>query len=351
MQEVDRGLQEPVVSNDLVRTVRSWRFEPVLGSRHFQTIAGVIAPHFLEKSFNSKREIIRVSPLAQVAVDFSLQQNPQEHPTVLVIHGMNGSSDSPFPVGIANKAFHYKFNAARVNLRSAGDTGHLSQTLYHAGQSEDLIAVVEAIKKMGLTEKIYIASISLGGNLCLKAVGELGEKAKETIGGLAVISSLIDPSKDNLVDKTYLYRMSALKGLKRAIREKFKQDPENWEVSLLKKINTVYGWDSAFNVGPKPLRWGFESARDYYSKASALPHIPDICVPTLAIHAEDDPILSAEPLRKEEVSKNPNIIALITKHGGHGGFILTKTPKGDLDIHWAENRAIEFFRFLNGHRS
>lgn len=351
MLETDSRVGEQT-PNDLSRTVRSWKFEPVLGSRHFQTIAGVIAPHFTERSFRSERKIIRVAKEAQIAVDFSLQKNPEQHPTVLVIHGMNGSSNSPFSIGIAHKSIHYGFNVARVNLRSAGDTENLSQTLYHSGQSEDVFSVLELIKEMGLTEKTYIAAISLSGNMSLKAVGELGEKAKESIGGLVVVSSVVDTTYNNghhPVD-TSIYRVSVVNKLKKAVRKKAERDGKNWDTSRLSKIHTVYEFDDAYQAGPKPIRWGFVNADDYHNKANAFPFVSKIAIPTLAIHAEDDPIISVEPLRKDEISKNTNIFTLITKHGGHGGFILAKTPKGDLDRHWAENRVIEFFRLLNARR-
>lgn len=322
-------------------------FQPhvVLPNAYFQTIGAIAFPCFKESDLiaKTKREIVRVSAEAQIAVDFSLQENPQEHPTVVVVHGINGSSDSGFSLGIGHKAYQHNFNVARVNLRGADATANLSQTLYHAGQSEDILKVLENIRAKGLNGNIYLAGFSFGGNICLKLAGELGENAKGIIAGVAVISSLADPVNNgqSYLSKNEFFSQNVLRGLKNAVRKMAKIYPDIWDTSKLDEIDSVYKWDSVYMVNPG----GFESAEDYYEKVSALPHVQKIAVPTLAIHSEDDPLLSPSTLRHEGFTNNQNIIVLITQSGGHGGFISNRRF-GDPDNHWAQNRAIEFFSLI-----
>lgn len=323
-------------------------FQPhlVLPNAYFQTIGAIDFPRFRESNLiaRTKREIIPVSENAQIAVDFSLQENPEKHPTVVVIHGINGSSESRFSLGIGHKAFRHCFNIARINLRGAGGTEKLSQTLYHAGQSEDILAVLKHVRAKGLNGNIYLAGFSFGGNICLKLAGELGENAKGIIAGVAVISSLADPVNNgqSYLSKNEFFSQNVLRGLKNAVRKMAKIYPDIWDTSKLDEIDSVYKWDSVYMVNPG----GFESAEDYYEKVSALPHVPKTAVPTLAIHSEDDPLLSSKTLRSKEFTENPHVVTLITQNGGHGGFIAARKLMGELDRHWAENRAIEFFRLI-----
>ena len=77
-----------------------------------------------------------------------------------------------------------------------------------------------------------------------------------------------------------------------------------------------------------------------------MPYVGQISVPTLAIHAQDDPIVSFAPLTLEKFANNPNIIIMLTEHGGHGGFVNLRKKGEDLDRHWAQNRITEFFSLL-----
>ena len=90
---------------------------------------------------------------------------------------------------------------------------------------------------------------------------------------------------------------------------------------------------------------GFRDAMDYYNQASSLPFIPQIKVPTLLIHAKDDPFIPFEPFTDERIAANPMVHLLATERGGHVAFFGKRQP--DEDRAWAENRAIEFCRLLS----
>ena len=144
----------------------------------------------------------------------------------------------------------------------------------------------------------------------------------------------------------HFYERFIVRGMKAAVKRKAELDPANWDISGLNAIKTISDWESVFQVGPEPIKWGFTDLQDYYQKASALPHVSKIAVPTFVIHAQDDPMVSALPLRSKEFGRNPNIIVMLTKHGGHGGFVNSIRRSEDLDTHWGQNRVIEFFRLI-----
>ena len=286
MKERDHYLSESLSSK---RESLAEELEPtadILRSREFrpgpwpfydplvQTAARVIVPKFTEGENNMvvEREFLRVAENAEIALDYSLHQDPENHPTVVIVHGLVASGKSPFPVGIANKAIHYGFNTVRVNLRSAGDTGLRSQTFYHAGLSEDIKRVLEELNNKGLARKVYIAAVSLGGNVVLKAIGEMGEQARGRIGGIAVMSPVVNMEgyEQNI---NHFYERFIVRGMKAAVKRKAKLDPKNWDTSDFNAVKRISDWESKFQIGAGPTRWGFTDLQDYYQKASALPHV------------------------------------------------------------------------------
>lgn len=357
MNEGYRYSQEPLNSKRELLAEELVPIADILASRKFnpmpfhnsliQTAAGVWMPPFTERKNHmmEKREFVRVAENSEIALDYSLHMEANRHPTVVIIPGVLGSSSSPFSVGVANKAVHYDFNAVRVNLRSAGNTGSRSSTLYHAGQSEDIRRVFDELGNKGLTEKLYIAATSLGGNIVLKAIGEMGEEARQRIGGIALVSPVVDLEHAS-VNINRIHEYLVLRTLKKKVEEKAKLSPDNWDTSVLKRIKTIPQWDSVYQTGPKPLRWGFTDVQDYYQKASALRYVSKIAIPTFIIHSQDDPMVSPLPLRGEQFASNPHIFVLKTLHGGHTGFVNFRKTGDDLDRHWAQNRAMEFFRLL-----
>ena len=336
----------------IAETLASRKFNPPIPfhNQHVQTIAGYRMPRFIErkKDIVAKREFVEVAPGAKIALDYSLHKDPNNHPTVVIVPGITGSSRSPFSVGMANKAIHYDFNAVRVNFRGANGTGDSSNTLCHAGLSGDIRAVLEDVNNRRLTGEIYIVAASFGGNMALKAVGEMGQEAQGKIGGVGLVSSVVDSENSwQNIHRHYLYEQSVLRELKNAVKRQAKAYPESWDtdLDLLEGVKTIEKWNATFQVGNEPTRWGFTDLQDYYQKASALPFVSKIAVPTFLIHAEDDPVVSALPLKGEQFN-NPQIFVMLTEHGGHGGFVNIGRTGEDLDRHWAQNRVIEFFKLL-----
>jgi predicted alpha/beta-fold hydrolase len=316
-------------------------------SPNMQTLAYLITPYFKDPGWHLERTFIDVSHQSKIALDCCFQADAKNHPTILAVSGINGSSRSKYMRSLGNKAFHLGFNVILFNFRNMGDSERFSKTLYHAGLSEDIKRTLEELRRWGLRET-YISALSLGGNTSLKLAGELGRDAENYMRGLAVISSLTDaPNSWQMLEKQPVHTRLIVKGLKDVIKKRAKIDPPGtWDVSKLRRIKTLREWDNVYQVGEK-YPWGFTSVDDYYQKASSLPLIARIQIPTLVIHARDDYILPVSPFLGSEFTHNPHITMLITEHGGHGCFIGKRKISGDLDRHWAQNRVLEFFQFLH----
>ncbi len=115
-----------------------------------------------------------VAPQSQLQGFCHWRDDRKAFPTVVLVHGLEGSSESRYMRGIAAKAFHAGFNVIRLNQRTCGGTEHLSPTLYNSGLSSDYRAIVKELIHHDGLDRVWLVGYSMGGNLVLKAAGELG---------------------------------------------------------------------------------------------------------------------------------------------------------------------------------
>jgi uncharacterized protein len=244
----------------------------------------------------------------------------------------------------ANKAFRAGFNVVRVNYRNCGGTEHLSPTLYHAGLTSDLRAVIDELIARDRLSRIFIAGFSLGGNMVLKLAGEYGDAPPIEVKGVCAVSPSINlrASTDLLSQRrNWVYHQDFLRRLKRRIKVKAGLFPEAYDSTGLRRIRTIEQFDNHY-VAPM---FGFADANDYYAKASSFPLIGHIRLPTLMIHAQDDPFIPFAPLRYPSITSNPCVLVVAPEHGGHVAFMSANS--GDEDRFWAENRVVEFCKAIS----
>ena len=287
-----------------------------------------------------EERLFETEPDVKVLAHCRWQSDRRAHATIVIWHGMEGSTSSIYMIATAEKAFRAGFNVVRVNFRNCGGTEHLTPTLYHGGLSEDLRAVInELIEKDGLN-RIFVLGFSLGGNMVLKLAGEYGEDAPAEVIAAAVVSPSVDleaSAESILARENWLYHKQFMSSLKSRIRFKQKLFPDRYDVSALPRIRTIREFDEAFVAAAA----GFKNVDDYYYGASSLRVIANIRIPTLIIHAEDDPFIPFAPLRDPVFAENPYILMIATERGGHVAFI--SSARADEDRFWAENRVVEFF--------
>lgn len=315
---------------------------------HAQTLAGYAWPrrHRL-KSHNDKERLFQVAPNTRVLAHCRWHPEPREQPTMVVWHGIEGSSDSVYMLETAQKAFGAGFNVVRMNLRNCGNTDHLTDGIYHGGLTQDLKAVVEELIEHDGLKKLFLVGFSLGGNMVLKLAGEYGETAPAEIVATVAISPSVDlhaSANAIALRSNWIYRQDFVKRLKRRVKVKAKLYPDIYDASHLHLVRSLREFDDLYTARAH----GYLNADDYYFKASALRVIERIRIPTLIIHAQDDPFIPFEPLRDPAVAGNPNILLLAPEHGGHVAFISEKPETSeDPDRFWAENRVVEFCKLAS----
>jgi uncharacterized protein len=313
---------------------------PVFRSGHAQTLASFAWPRrFRLRPPGDEKRLFDVTPNTQVLAYCRWHANRAEHSTVVLWHGIEGSSDAVYMLATAQKAFRLGFNVVRMNLRNCGDTEHLTPTLYHGGLSEDLRAVVNELIVRDDLSRLFLVGFSLGGNMVLKLAGEYGDQPPKEILAVCAISPSVDlgASGDLIGQRSnWLYQREFVRRLKSRIKLKGKLYPQIYDTSEVHLIRTIREFDERFTS----VAHGFANAADYYDKASALRVIDKIRLPTLIIHAQDDPFIPFAPLRDPSVAANPNILLLGPERGGHVAFVASAA--NNEDRFWAENRVLEF---------
>jgi uncharacterized protein len=311
-----------------------------LRSGHAQTLAGNFLPRNNQLALPEER-LFTLSDGAQVLCHCHWQPDTSRSTavTLIVVHGLEGSSASQYVIGTANKGFAAGMNVVRMNMRNCGGTEKLCQTLYHSGMSGDVGGVVKALVREDALSRIALAGFSMGGNLVLKLAGEWGRDAAAprelvAVAGVSPAMDLAISSDALHLPQNRLYEWKFLWGLQRRMMRKsalfpdrFAKPPRFWR-SLREfddKITAPYS--------------GFADAEDYYARASSARVVEHIRVPTLIIHADDDPFIKITPETRAKILANPNITYLESQHGGHCAFLAE--PNG-YDGRWAERKIVEF---------
>jgi predicted alpha/beta-fold hydrolase len=309
-------------------------FAPFFRNPHLLTIAGNYWRRKLDaQRFPVQPRAYETEPGVQVRVEY---QAPEGQPVahLILVHGLEGSSEAGYARSLAQAALEAGCAAHRFNMRSCGGTEHLSgRTLYHSGQTSDLLAV---IRQLSGGVPVFLAGFSLGGNVVLKLAGELGESASGLIAGVMAISTPIDLAACvRRLDKpsNRIYARRFVSRLKERVRAKERLTPGLFDLSGLDRVQNIYEFDDRFTA----QAFGFGSADNYYATQSANQFLDRIRVPTLVVQAKDDPLIPFAVYDHPAFSTNPHLRLLVTEHGGHLGFISRAKPRFWLDqvlVHW-----------------
>ena len=309
---------------------------------HLMTIAAALWPRGRAGQSNGRfsQRYFKLAPDVQLLAECHIDPKRSEHPTLVIVHGLEGSSRSPDILNLSTKAIAAGMNVVCLNLRNCGDTLHLCPSLYNGGMSEDVLKVVDELTAVDQLTNIFVVGYSLGGNIVLKLGGELSGDAARLMRGICAISPAVD--LDACVRAiargvNRFYEQRFLIGLKDKIRQKARLFPGKYAVEKLAQVRNIRDFDNTFTAPDG----GYESAADYYAKCSSLHVLDKIAVPSLIITAKDDPLVPFGIFSSEKLN-NPNISLLAPDHGGHGGFLNRAAGSRDSDIFWAENRVIQF---------
>ncbi len=266
------------------------------------------------------------------------QREPRQAPTLAIVHGLEGSSESGYMRTLAAHTFAAGFNVLRINQRNCGGTERLTRTLYNSGLSADFRAVLFELIERDTLPRIVFAGYSMGGNLVLKMAGDLAQAAPPELRAVCAVCPTLDLAA--CVDaiarpENRLYQWHFVRDLKSRMRRKARLFPGQFELNGMSRVRTVREFDDVITAPS----CGYLDAADYYRRASALRVIDRVAVPAVILTSKDDPVVPFETFESPEVAGNRHIQVVAPEHGGHCAFVSrSRSP----ERFWAEARILEF---------
>lgn len=280
--------------------------------------------------------LFKTAPDTTVLAHTHWQEDRSSKPTLLALHGLEGSVESHYMRGLARDAWSRGWNAVLLNQRNCGGTEHLTPSLYHSGLTDDPFEVLAQLSAEGLRQ-FGIVGYSLGGNLALRMAGEMATvpgRAGLPIRAVAAVSPTMDLDLCvRAIERptNVFYQWHFMRNLRARMRRKASLWPGEYDITTLGRLRTIRQFDDAYTAP----RAGFGTADNYYHQVSAMRLIDRVTIPTLIIGSEDDPFEPPEQFRRPEVTGNPNVRLLVSPSGGHCGFM-------SADGYYAESTSLQF---------
>ena len=314
---------------------------PLLRNQHLMTIVpGYWPRRALLDGIPIESRLFTTDPKTQLLGFCHWQPNRTGCQTLLLVHGLEGSSESHYMQGIAAKAYRAGINVIRLNQRTCGGTEQLTPTLYNSGLSQDYRAIVQELASLDRLTRIWLVGYSMGGNLILKAAGELGSSEAALAGAIAVCPN-IDPTqcaKALEEPRNWLYHYHFLTKLKARMKRKAALFPWRWDLTELDRIHLISQFDDRYTASDG----GYASGPDYYDRAGSRHVLDKIAVPTTIVTAQDDPFIPYSMFSLAAIKRNPLIRLTSPHYGGHCGFI--QGTQSNEDRFWVESRIVESIR-------
>ncbi len=310
-----------------------------------QTIASFLIPRRFHLPAPDER-LIEVEPGIQVLCHCHWQADRVRALTIIIVHGLEGSSDSQYVRGVTEKALAAGMNVIRYNQRNCGGTDALAPVLYHSGLSKDVAAVAREVIARDGVSRLALVGFSMGGNIVLKLAGEWGSQAPPQFRAVAACCPAIDlaASADALHEPANrIYETYFLWALHRRMLQKARLFPSHFDVKRLRGIRSLREFDDKVTA----YYCGFTGVDDYYDRASAAHVVEQIAVPALILHAANDPFVHITAETRRKISSNRNITFVEAPDGGHCAFVgaPVRSPDGRHDDgYWAEHEIVNFLR-------
>ena len=317
------------------------QFKPAwwLPNSHLQTIWPALCRRKIKLSL--ERERVELPDGDFIDLDW-LKSNEQSDKLVLILHGLEGSIDSHYARGIMRKVVEQGWHGLFMHFRGCSGEPNRLPRGYHSGETNDLGQIVKLLLNRNPSAQIAVIGYSLGGNVLLKWLGETREQNPICAAiGISVPFELHKAAKHIQQGFAKFYQWYFIRCLRDRLMHKCKVVQHSWDTSTLSTIKTMLEFDDKITA---PLH-GFLDAVDYYQKSSSRQYLRHIAVPTLILHAKDDPFMTADVIpQHHEVS--PKVILELSEAGGHVGFVAGRYPW--CPEYWLETRIATFLksRFL-----
>jgi predicted alpha/beta-fold hydrolase len=249
---------------------------------------------------------------------------PGDRPWTLVLHGLEGSSRSSYVRGMTAALVAAGCEACIVNYRGcSGEPNRLARA-YHAGETEDVLAVLERLGAERPGRPFAVVGFSIGGNILMKLLGEDPGRVPAGLVAAAAISPPFDLERcaqhlDRRSRTAAVYRGQLLRTLRRKAVAKLARFPRCVAATpkQLRAAHTFALFDELYTA---PVH-GFENARDYWQRSSGVRYLPSVRHPLLIVTAQDDPFFPRDYVPRDVVAANACLELVLTEHGGHCGFV------------------------------
>lgn len=262
-------------------------------------------------------------------------ENKNTDKLLVLTHGLEGNAKRTYMLGMAKYFFNKGYSVLCWNFRSCGTTMNRQLRFYHTGDTTDITTVLNHCFTNYNYSKIALVGFSMGGNVSLKYLGELGEVVNNKIKTVCAISApvhLESSSRRMMKFENKIYMKRFIRFLRKKIEIKSKSFPDKLSLEGYENVKNFKHFDDKYT---SPIH-GFINAEDYWTQASSLPLLHRISIPSLLINAENDSFLGKECFPIEIAEKSSLFHLEIPKSGGHVGFWTLE------EFNWAEKRAFEF---------
>jgi predicted alpha/beta-fold hydrolase len=244
-------------------------------------------------------------------------------PTVVVLHGLEGSSRAPYVLRMVAAVRARGLSAVAVNFRGCSGEVNRLPLLYHSGDTADLARVVARLVAERPGRPLGLAAFSLGGNVVAKWLGERGHDLPPELRAAAVVSVPFDLARcaaaiDAGRGMGRIYRERFLRSLRRKAIAKARRFPHlPFDPAGVRACRSFSAYDERVTA---PL-YGFSGARDYWERSSSGARLGGVRRPLLAISAEDDPIVPRAALPLAQAARSGHVELEVHPVGGHVGFV------------------------------
>jgi predicted alpha/beta-fold hydrolase len=280
-----------------------------------------------------------------IDVDFegsAFVSTTRSKPLVFLLHGLAGSSDSPYVLSMQHELSRQGFESAAMNLRGCSGEFNRLAVAYHSGCSHDVEEVMDnLLAAMPANQQLMVIGYSLGANVLIKWLSETRHKAR-VLAGVSVSNPFLLALCCGRMNSgiAFWYGRYFLSRLRRdldAKRQHFEHSGKDQQLQViqalgsLQSLKTLWDFDDAVTA---PLH-GFSSARDYYERCSSRQFLPSAGVPLLIVHGRNDPIIPPAALPEPDEA-GAAVYAEVLNEGGHVGFV----TRGQ--AHWLERRIVHY---------
>ncbi len=301
------------------RVIIASRFNPAwwLPGPHLQTLW----PNLLRRARRPalRRERVELPDGDFLDLDWSACR---EGPLLLILHGLEGSSTSHYASDLINAADVEGWCTVLMHFRGCSGTPNRLARSYHSGETQDLQLIVDRLHRHAPHAPLAVVGYSLGGNVLLKWLGERGCHAPVCAAVAVSVPFVLSDAALRLEGgASRLYQWALLRRMRSSVRRKFRTLPAPFDLRALERVTTFRQFDDLVTA---PLH-GFSGADDYYARASSRQFLARVRVPTLVLHARDDPFMTPASIPQlQELA--PEVTLELAERGGHVGFIEGRTP-------------------------